>query len=699
MSTAFRIEMDNVQEVPDTVSTATGLGTVVFDRSAVTATYNITVAGLDFGEVLGIADQTPDPGDDVHGIHVHNAARGVNGSVVFGQRGPTQDTDDFAIVENSNGTTTFSGIWETTDPASSSLNNFAAALGAATLGSDVPLYWNIHTEEFGGGEIRGQWVCIATDNGETVEGTDGDDILPGLGGDDTVNGGLGNDTLEGGADNDTLNGGSGRDTASYAGAAAGVTVALGNAAAQNTVGAGTDTLSSMENLTGSNFADTLSGTSGDNTISGGGDNDTLTGFSGNDTLNGGDGFDTLNGGGQNDTLSGGAGDDTATYQNASAGVTVALGTTTAQNTVGDGTDTLSSIENLIGSNFADTLSGTTGNNTISGGNNSDNIRGFSGNDTLNGDAGTDTLNGGAHDNSLNGGDNDDTLIGQDGNDTLIGGNGIDTASYVGAIAGVTVSLGLAGAQNTVGDGTNSLSSIENLIGSNFGDTLSGTGGDNTISGGGNSDDVKGFSGNDTLNGDAGTELPSAIVVRPCGVLASGEGEIARVDGVDVADGGEQDGAGAVVDEHAGAGVGQRQVAEIVHAGDADQPHRVGAVLEIGDGVGAVVVLHDELVGPAAAGERVVAVLADQVVVVGAAIQRVVVGAAVQQVVAVVAVQNVDAGEAHHRVVVVAAGEHIVAAAAVQRVTEARADHVLHGRQRIGAVAHRVLRGRRWRATP
>ena len=75
---------------------------------------------------------------------------------------------------------------------------------------------------------------------------------------------------------------------------------------------------------------------------------------------------------------------------------------------------------------------------------------------------------------MNGGENNDTLIGQDGNDTLAGGNGADTASYVGAVAGVTVALSVAGAQNTGGDGTDTLSSIENLIGSGFADTLSGT---------------------------------------------------------------------------------------------------------------------------------------------------------------------------------------------------------------------------------
>ena len=62
---------------------------------------------------------------------------------------------------------------------------------------------------------------------------------------------------------------------------------------------------------------------------------------------------------------------------------------------------------------------------------------------LNGEAGDDTLNGGANNDTLNGGENNDTLIGQDGNDTLAGGNGIDTnASYVGAVAGVTVSLAI-----------------------------------------------------------------------------------------------------------------------------------------------------------------------------------------------------------------------------------------------------------------
>src|SRR4029453_4722868 len=65
---------------------------------------------------------------------------------------------------------------------------------------------------FAGGEIRGQLVTIATDNGETVTGTAADDILPGLGGNDTISGLAGNDMLAGGTGADTLTGGIGNDT-------------------------------------------------------------------------------------------------------------------------------------------------------------------------------------------------------------------------------------------------------------------------------------------------------------------------------------------------------------------------------------------------------------------------------------------------------------------------------------------------------
>ena len=112
-----------------------------------------------------------------------------------------------------------------------------------------------------------------------------------------------NDTLEGNGGNNVLNGGAGTDTASYEHAGAAVTVSLAVGAAQKTGGAGTDTLSSFENLKGSAFNDALTGSTAVNV---------LTGLTGNDTLNGGGGADTLIGGAGNDTLVGGSGADVLT---------------------------------------------------------------------------------------------------------------------------------------------------------------------------------------------------------------------------------------------------------------------------------------------------------------------------------------------------------------------------------------------------
>jgi Ca2+-binding RTX toxin-like protein len=78
------------------------------------------------------------------------------------------------------------------------------------------------------------------------------------------------------------------DTVSYSDVTtAGVTVNLTTLVAQNTVGAGSDTLSLVERATGTNFPDNLTGDAGANLLSG---------LAGDDVLHGGAGTDTLNGG-------------------------------------------------------------------------------------------------------------------------------------------------------------------------------------------------------------------------------------------------------------------------------------------------------------------------------------------------------------------------------------------------------------------
>ena len=84
-------------------------------------------------------------------------------------------------------------------------------------------------------------------------------------------------------------------------------------------------------------------------------------------------------------LAGGAGTDTVTYATAGGPITVNLSTTTAQNTIGSGSDTLTEFENLTGSAFNDTLTGNGSANVISG---------LGGNDIITGGGGADTLFGG-----------------------------------------------------------------------------------------------------------------------------------------------------------------------------------------------------------------------------------------------------------------------------------------------------------------
>ena len=132
--------------------------------------------------------------------------------------------------------------------------------------------------------------------------------------------------------------------------------------------------------------------------------------------------------------------------------------------------------------------------------------------TVEGGAGADTLTGGAFTENFYGDDGNDTLIGNGGDDFLEGGAGddlidggagIDLASYSEATAGVTVSLALAGPQNTGGVGTDTIVGIEDLVGSAFGDHLTGNAGVNYIYGLEGDDMLTGLLGQDVLTGGAG----------------------------------------------------------------------------------------------------------------------------------------------------------------------------------------------------
>ena len=170
----------------------------------------------------------------------------------------------------------------------------------------------------------------AGDDSVTVDGAYDNAVL---------NGGAGNDTLASGTGTDTLIGGEGVDTAGYGTSGAGVSVNLASGTGIGGDAEG-DTLSGIENLTGSAYADTLTGDGGANALDGGAGNDVLTGGAGNDTLHGGTGSDILDGGADTDTavFDQAFSDYTVTVDPVSGAITVTA--------VADGMDVLTGIENI-----------------------------------------------------------------------------------------------------------------------------------------------------------------------------------------------------------------------------------------------------------------------------------------------------------------------------------------------------------------
>jgi serralysin len=190
---------------------------------------------------------------------------------------------------------------------------------------------------------------------------------------------------------------------------------------------------------------------------------------------GGSGDDTIIGNAANNVLNGGAGTDTLSYETADAGVTVSLGLTTAQNTVGAGTDTVSGFERLIGSAHADVL--TAGATTI----------------YMDGGSGDDVLNSVAA--------NDVTMLGGDGNDTFIVGTGAFVANGGAGFNTIDGSTSTAGLVLSTSSATN----IQEFIGSNYADHLTSTGTGVQLSGGGGDDTLTSIVGGDLLVGGTGND--------------------------------------------------------------------------------------------------------------------------------------------------------------------------------------------------
>jgi Ca2+-binding RTX toxin-like protein len=126
--------------------------------------------------------------------------------------------------------------------------------------------------------------------------------------------------------------------------------------------------------------------------------------------------------------------DTISFREAKRAVVVNLAAGTAR---GDGRDSISDIDAVFGSNFADIVFGSSGGNSIygmrgadllNGAGSSDYVDGGLGNDDIEGSGGPDTLLGDVGNDDIEGGDGDDFLNGQAGVDSLDGGADEDTCA-------------------------------------------------------------------------------------------------------------------------------------------------------------------------------------------------------------------------------------------------------------------------------
>jgi len=413
-------------------------------------------------------------------------------------------------------------------------------------------------------------------NIESIRGTDFADSFTGAGGRDRYIGADGADSFDGGGNFDELDYFWENNVQTHShGIIANLSgEALGPIEIENLsvagIGAGeiidtygeTDTVASIEGITGTIRQDYIAGSEADNVFQGEEGDDVLIGNGGNDELIGDAGADILDGGEGNDQVNYRA--ETAHFKhlpgahgvivNLSSemleGVSVAgIATTdvaagTAIDTHGE-LDQLSSIERINGSEHDD---------LIVGGNQRDELHGREGNDELRGGRGEDELQGGAGDDLLVGGGADDFdadfFVGGRGDDTIVGGenanehnrvqyNGetewgdndpgmhgvivnLSNAALEGvSVAGIATTDVAAGtAIDSYGD-TDTLINIQNVDGTEYDDILvgddtrndlNGRAGNDQLFGGLDEDDLKGGAGDDLLVGGGADDFSADFFV-------------------------------------------------------------------------------------------------------------------------------------------------------------------------------------------
>jgi serralysin len=358
-------------------------------------------------------------------------------------------------------------------------------------------------------EGSGYQDSLTGDNQDnTLWGRGDDDILIGLDGIDSLYGGDGDDRIEGneGDDNlygedgtDTLIGGIGNDNYYITG--------LSDSLVENP-DEGTDIVySSVTYTLGDNLENlTLTGTQSvngrgnslKNTINGNLASNSLYGETGDDKLEGQAGDDILDGGSGADQLYGGSGNDQYYVDN--------IGDIAIEIAAQDGDQDIvySSVNYTLGTYLENLILIGLDSINVTGNNQDNAIAGNAASNILNGEAGSDVIYGNAGNDTLLGGEGNDVLIGGLDPDILNGGNGNDTASYFTALSSIIANLTNSQANTGEAQGDTYIS-IENLIGSQFSDILTGDSQANYLWGLDGDDSIDGLQGADVMVGGLGND--------------------------------------------------------------------------------------------------------------------------------------------------------------------------------------------------
>ncbi|MEO0985992.1 MAG: hypothetical protein AAFY20_10620 [Cyanobacteria bacterium J06639_14] len=253
----------------------------------------------------------------------------------------------------------------------------------------------------------------------------------------------------------------------------------------------------------------LTGNSQQNMLIGSNKRDTIDAGAGDDTLQGNEDRDTLIGGPGNDLVDGGANIDTVRYISSTSGITVNLQNGTAADGFGS-TDTLISIEQVVGSDFNDVIVGSEEDEIFFGGAGDDQIYAAGGDDELYGEAGKDLLNGGTGADYMEGGTENDIYYVDNVGDQVIeaaaGGSDKVRTSLDNYVLGDHVeALELEGnAVTGYGNGLN------NFLGgqqhADVAERLFGRAGNDNVYGNGGDDELYGEAGRDVLNGGTGADI-------------------------------------------------------------------------------------------------------------------------------------------------------------------------------------------------